>query len=224
MPTDPPRVICFDWGGVILRICRNWREGCAAAGLPVRDGSDDPSMSARRHELAELYQLGRLACEEFCEQIARTTTGLYTPDEIGRIHDAWLIAEYDGVAELVEQLASNAPAELGLLSNTNKRHYDRHRPTPDGRAPDFPTIARLHHHIASHEIGASKPSDAIYRAFEDLTGVRGTEILFFDDLADNIASARTLGWRAVQIDHTADTAAQIRAALASHGIDLTSNA
>ena len=29
------RIVCFDWGGVILRHCRSWQEGCAAAGLPV---------------------------------------------------------------------------------------------------------------------------------------------------------------------------------------------
>ncbi len=31
------RLVCFDLGGVVIRICRTWAEGCAAAGLEVRD-------------------------------------------------------------------------------------------------------------------------------------------------------------------------------------------
>ncbi len=215
---EPPRVVCFDWGGVILRICRNWAEGCAAAGLPVRDGPDQPALTARRHALAHAYQLGELDCHAFCHEVARATAGLYTPEEIGRIHDAWLIAEYDGAAALIERLANSRAAELGLLSNTNRRHYERHRPRPDGSSADFPTIARLTHHVASHEVRASKPDEAIYRAFEDLTGARGSEIVFFDDLAENVAQARAIGWRAVQIDHTGDTPRQIERELLALGV------
>ncbi|TVQ62648.1 MAG: hypothetical protein EA378_04785 [Phycisphaerales bacterium] len=216
--TEPPRVICFDWGGVILRICRNWAEGCAAAELPVRPGADEPALVTRRRALAQAYQVGEIDCDAFCDQVAATTGGLYSPEEIGRIHDAWLIAEYDGAAELIERLAANSDVQLGLLSNTNRRHYERHRARPDGSRPDFPTIARLTHHVASHEVRASKPDEAIYRAFEDLTGARGQQIIFFDDLEENIAQARSIGWRAVQIDHAGDTPKQIERELTTLGV------
>ena len=44
------------------------------------------------------------------------------------------------------------------------------------------------------------------------------EILFFDDLSDNIASARACGWSAEQIDHTGDTARQMAEHLGRHGV------
>jgi FMN phosphatase YigB (HAD superfamily) len=45
-------------------------------------------------------------------------------------------------------------------------------------------------------------------------------VLFFDDLKENIDAAAALGWQCVHIDHTTDTAAQIRRGVAGAGIPL----
>jgi FMN phosphatase YigB (HAD superfamily) len=66
----------------------------------------------------------------------------------------------------------------------------------------------------------AKPDEAIYRAYEKATGVAGAEIIFFDDLAENIEAARAAGWNAEQIDHTGDTAEQVRMLLSRYGIEL----
>jgi len=34
--TSGIRMVCFDLGGVLIKHCRTWREGCAAAGLRLR--------------------------------------------------------------------------------------------------------------------------------------------------------------------------------------------
>ena len=54
------RCVCFDWGGVLLRICRSFAEGVRAAGLELRPGADAPEMAAKRHELAHQFQIGGL--------------------------------------------------------------------------------------------------------------------------------------------------------------------
>jgi putative hydrolase of the HAD superfamily len=66
-------------------------------------------------------------------------------------------------------------------------------------------------------MGLVKPDQRIYRAFEAATETTPSEIVFFDDLVENIESARACGWNAVHIDHTGDTAAQILAGLRAHG-------
>ena len=45
-------------------------------------------------------------------------------------------------------------------------------------------------------------------------------VIFFDDLEENIAAARSIGWTAHQIDHTRDTAAQMRYHLTRWGLNL----
>ena len=42
---------------------------------------------------------------------------------------------------------------------------------------------------------------------------RGADVLFFDDLPDNVAGARSFGWRAALVDPTSDPVAQMRAHL-----------
>lgn len=216
------KLVCFDWGGVILRICRNWQEGCAAAGVPLRQGDGHPeaaaAMAAARAEVARRYQTGEIDCAAFDAGISAATGGLYSPEEVRRIHDAWLIAEYPGVDRVVARLLETPGVETGLLSNTNAGHWRRHMPVPGGARADFPTVARLKHRHASHLLGAAKPSEEIYRLFERRTGAPSSAILFFDDLLENVQTARRLGWQADQIDPDGDTAAQIERHLHRRGI------
>jgi putative hydrolase of the HAD superfamily len=85
---------------------------------------------------------------------------------------------------------------------------------------EFPAVMKLHHRHASHELGLAKPDAAIYREFERLTNSRREEILFFDDLPENIETAKSIGWQCVQIDPNTRTDTQILAALREHGVVL----
>jgi FMN phosphatase YigB (HAD superfamily) len=53
---------------------------------------------------------------------------------------------------------------------------------------------------------------------ERATGHGPEEILFFDDLPENIDGARAAGWRAVLIDPDGDPAAQVMTALDKAGL------
>lgn len=212
------RCVCFDWGGVILRICRSFGEGCRAAGLPLRGDLGEKPFANERKGHAEAYQLGRLECDHYFDAIAGAMGGLYTPEEIRRVHDAWLLGEYPGIRDLIERLSRTPNVRTALLSNTNAAHWRRQFPLQPGGLQRFDAVCLLHDRHASHLLGLAKPDPAIYRAFERLTGFSPGEILFFDDLPDNIASARSCGWHAEQIDHQGDTAAQIESHLARFGV------
>lgn len=213
----PVRLVCFDWGGVILKHCRSWEEACAVAGLPVREGCNLPHRIARRREVTRAYQCGELAPEEFFQALAAAGDHQYTPGEIELLHEAWITEEYEGIAAVIERLVSLPSIETAMLSNTNHAHWQRQL-GPGRRGPRFPTAALLKHRHASHLLGHVKPGEEIYRAFEQQTGYRGGEILFFDDLAENIATAVRIGWRGELIDHTGDTAAQVTNALIRHRV------
>lgn len=204
-------VVCFDAGGVLVRICRSWEEGCAAAGVEVRRRDEsDRSRHARREINAE-YQRGRIADTQFFDAIAETM-GVYSADEVKLVHDAWIIDEYDGVRDLVRDLHDRATVRTAVLSNTNASHWTQMGPERSM------VVLDVHHPHASHLLGEVKPDEAIYRAFEQQTGFAPDEILFFDDIEDNVSSARHAGWNAHQIDHEGDTASQMRAHLLSVGL------
>lgn len=218
MPTPPPnpvRLVCFDAGGVLVRICRSWREGCEAAGVPFRWSEHTQAADPDRAALNNAYQRGEIGCDTFFERVAATTGGLYTPDEIRTVHDAWILDEYPGVRDLIHTLNATDHLTTGVLSNTSHRHWLCPLMFGGGRNSAAGSVAHPH---ASHILGLLKPGREIYRAFEQATGFAGPGILFFDDLADNIDAARAAGWRAEQIDHAGDPAAQIARHLRHHGV------
>jgi HAD superfamily hydrolase (TIGR01509 family) len=67
-------------------------------------------------------------------------------------------------------------------------------------------------------VRASKPDQAIYRAFEEDAGATGSEVAYFDDVAEYVEGARTMGWRAWQVPSGAEPAAFMRATLAEFGV------
>lgn len=209
----PPRIVCFDWGGVILRICRGWEEACGRAGLEVR-----PIDDGRARAMSERYQVGELEDDAYCEAIAEATGGVYAPGEVRMIHEAWLIEEYAGVGALIEDIHAAGRCETGLLSNTNAMHYRNQLHRHEGGTGRFPAARALHHRVASHLVGEAKPGEAIFRAFESLARCSPGEVLFFDDLGENVEAAERAGWRAVRVDHEGDPAAQMRGVLEELGV------
>jgi HAD superfamily hydrolase (TIGR01509 family) len=138
--------------------------------------------------------------------------GLYSPEELTRIHDAWLLDEYAGVTEIIDELHARGVA-TACLSNTNHAHWSRCL-----RASEFPSVARLGSRHASHLLGCGKPDEAMFRAFERATSAPGQSVLFFDDLGVNVEAARAFGWNAERIDPNAETAPQLRRHLAEYGV------
>jgi HAD superfamily hydrolase (TIGR01509 family) len=210
----PISVACFDLGGVLIRICRTWEEGCAKAGIAVRDPEARARTTQLRRQLIVEYQTGRITGDEFARRVSTALDNLYAPDEILTVHQAWMHGEYPGVHSVIAELNA-AGLVTAALSNTNLEHWNS--------MPGFPAVMSLRHRYASHELGLHKPDPAIFREVEQRLAregvhTNGSGILYFDDLEENVAAAREAGWIAVHIDHTGNTAAQIRSAATAHGL------
>jgi glucose-1-phosphatase len=210
------RSVCFDLGGVIVRICHSFVEAAAAAGLPVLDdqGLTEPDAIARRRELILAHQVGALTFDEYCSSMSAAVGGRYVPAQVRALHAAWLIEEYPGVLELVTDLRQTPGLRVACLSNTNDGHWDQMHESPG----TFRAFSQLELRLASHVMRLAKPDLAIYRAAVTELGCQPGEVLFFDDLPENIAAARQAGWHAERIDPLGDTAAQMRGHLRTHGV------
>ncbi|HMI88149.1 MAG TPA: HAD-IA family hydrolase, partial [Polyangiaceae bacterium] len=201
-------LVCFDIGGVLVRILTAWPDLCRAMRIDVRGESAGELAENARRELAEAYQRGDLSTEAWMAAVENALSGLYTADELATLHDAVLIEEYPGVAILIDEL-HRAGIATACLSNTNELHWPKLVHHDGARVmpgePRYPGVHKLGSHHASHLMKFIKPAPDIYRAFEKATGRSGSQILFFDDLAENVAAAKSLGWHAERIDPTAPT-------------------
>jgi len=213
-------LVCFDLGGVLVRICRSWEEACARAGIDVRRDDAWERLRPARRETSRLYGIGGIDCDAYFRGISQAMNGLYRPEEVRRIHGAWTIEDYPAVSEVLTRL-NEAGVRTACLSNTNHSHWARliHH---DGRrdlpgTPEFPVVRLIRERFASHLMGVAKPDPQIYRAFQSAVNVAPEQILFFDDLEENIAAAQQAGWTARPIDHRSDTAPQIESHLNEFG-------
>ncbi len=214
-------IVCFDLGGVLLRICRSWPEACHAAGVQARNEPPHRAADDKRREISDRHGTGDISLEEWATAVSEALQAAYSPDELKRIHRAWLQEEYPGALDLIEDLHRSGVA-TACLSNTNEAHWARlvHRQgaRPLDGPPEYPAILRLKQHFASHLMRLAKPDPAIYERFEHLTGHAGKSVLFFDDTRDNVVAARARGWQAEWVDVREDPVAQMREYLREHGM------
>jgi glucose-1-phosphatase len=199
--------VVFDFGGVLVKIEPSLAAACRAAGLPERVRLEAPEFRQRWEELDCLYQVGRIATDEFFERIGVALGGGYTPEEVARVHRCLLGAPYPGVEALVGELHARGVA-TGILSNTNPNHWrvlGEEYPAFRALFAEYPRFVQ-----PSHLLGARKPDPAIYRAYLELTDLTASELVFFDDFAENVEAARQQGWGAFRIDAAGDPVAEMR--------------
>lgn len=211
------RVVCFDLGGVVVRIHRTWEAASTFAGFtrgaPPRWGDQDTV--AAWHSVHLAHHRGDVTDAEYFTRVAELSAGFYAPDDVARIHRGWLIDEYPGMAGLIGRL-SGSGLVTACLSNTNASHWQVMH-----QAPAFAGVRALATRLASHELKLLKPELEIYRAAEAVFGCSPSEIAFFDDLEANVAAARACGWHAWEIDPLGSPVDQVELALAESGVHWT---
>ena len=184
--------LCFDFGGVLAQIDFNlaFQSWARTANVPARS-------LAERFSFDPVYQ---------AHERGETSTAQYFTALRGSLgvslSDAQLLAGWNaifldpmpGIAELLPRLATVAP--LYVFSNTNHEHHvcwrEKYR---DLLAP----ITEVY---CSHEIGARKPGEQAFAAVAQRIGCPPDRIAFFDDLADNVAGSRKVGFLGFQVTST----------------------
>ena len=212
--SDDVRLVVFDLGRVLIRLCDDWRHACRVAGVTVPETCPDlsPDEQARLADAAARYDSGRIDLQTYAHEICGFR-GL-PPDDIVAMNRAYLRGPYPGAIDLLDSLHA-AGVATACLSNTSEPHWGM---MLDPQGPNYLALERLTYRFASHLIGAVKPNDAIYEHVERTTNLPPGAILFFDDLEANVAAARRRGWRGEVICTDADPIEQVRRHLRDAGV------
>jgi FMN phosphatase YigB (HAD superfamily) len=210
------RVVCFDLGGVLVRIHGGWRAACRDTGIGYDPVLDSDAFRARVRPILDAQQRGACTLADASAALASATGGRYTSEQIATLHGSWLQGLYDGVESLLTSLHAVDGLVTACLSNTDPSHWERLSNWSPG-AP-YRTLGALRHQFASCVLGLAKPDRAIYEAVTCALDARPEQVLFFDDTLHNVEAARAHGWRADRIDPTRETVPQLRDRLAAHGI------
>lgn len=202
-PTEV-EVLLFDLGGVVLEIdwepaLRHWAQHSR---LPIEQ--------LRRRFVFdgayEAHERGEVPAASYFAHLRGQLEMAASDDEIAHGWNAIFVGEIAHTLDMIEAARDRLPCFA--FSNTNATHqvtWSRHYPR---------TVAAFERVFASSELGMRKPEREAFDSVSEAMGTRSANILFFDDLAENVDAARAAGLQAVQVRGPAD----VRQALQAIGI------
>jgi putative hydrolase of the HAD superfamily len=133
------------------------------------------------------YEANRITEEVFLASMLEALEHKVDADTFCRIFSE-IFTVNDNVAALIPELKKKY--KVVLLSNTN----DIHRRYGWQQYYFIEYFDKL---FLSHQIGAVKPEEAIYRAVEAYTLKPSAEHIFIDDVPEYAAGAKAIGWDAI---------------------------
>lgn len=177
------KTVVFDLGNVLLPF--DYSVAVKKLNL-IRQGYGDRFYNYQKenYSLHRSFEKGITTEDEFVFLTLKSIDFIIDADTFRNIYSD-IFSVNDNVANLLPILKRNY--KLVLLSNTNSIHKKHGYERMDF----FKHFDRL---ILSHEAGAVKPEDAIYKCVEDFTGDNPNEHIFIDDIPDYVHAAINRGW------------------------------
>ena len=172
--------LVFDVGGIFIlhdneRLFRRLAASCSAAGAVdrIREAAMDADITIGARPVRALY-------DEIVADLG------YTRDWPGFLTD-WS-SHFSVDHAMLALLAGLARDHRVLLfSNTNREHWEHVTQLADGALGRYEAFL-------SHEIRDMKPNASAFQLVASRAGIKPHRSLFVDDLAENIAAARSLGF------------------------------
>ncbi|MDB6131485.1 MAG: hypothetical protein JWM04_2592, partial [Verrucomicrobiales bacterium] len=74
----------------------------------------------------------------------------------------------------------------------------------------YPFFGNFDGYVLSYEHGTMKPEEGIYHVVEQMTGLKGGDILYIDDRPDNIGTGISRGWTTIHHTEPEITIGEVR--------------
>ena len=188
--------LLFDLGRVVIDIDFN-----KAAELWAKHASCEPADIFARFKRDDAYNRHETGGMEDTAFYAALRSSLAIEISDAQFLEGWnaiFAGEMPDISPLLALAAKRIP--LYAFSNTNPAHVAHFSRQYAGVLGHFREV------FLSSTIGLRKPDAAAYDYVVKAIGVPAERIVFFDDLAENIAGARACGLLAVHVTSTHDVA------------------
>ena len=193
------RAVVFDLGGVLIevdpeRCFRFWSEHSTstAESLRPRFVIDEPY---ERHERGEI---------EFSEYAAHLRRRFAIELDDSLMREGWNALLGDALPGAVDAIAqASRRYPCFLFSNSNAVHQ------ATWSEAQRELLAPLRGQFVSSDLGLRKPELPAYKKVAKLAGFAPGELMYFDDLEQNVTAARRAGLQAIQVDGPEDILAII---------------
>ncbi len=185
-----PRLLLFDLGNVLVRFVPD--QFPKSLGLDGRDARAQYDQGMR--DLTNQYESGKFSTKEYF-LLLRSFFG--NRFDVGELEQAFLSVLTDpipGMEELVRKATAQLPSVL--VSNTNEYHFST-------VLPRVPALKYLPKRYLSYQLGVIKPLPEFYQYIVRIEKVEPNEMLFIDDVEENLRSAELAGMMGFQFQDAA---------------------
>jgi len=175
------KVILFDLGNVVLDL--------DIEGSFQKLGIQEDWQYFSKHPLHLAFEKGMMSEEDF---IAKVIAGFGLKLSDNEFVSAWnsmIRGTLTGIVPLLDSIPPHI--QVHALTNTNSLHMSHYL--------QFPGFERFDGFFASHKMACRKPEEEIYSRVMEQLGLLPEEILFFDDLEENIQVAKQMGFHAYRV-------------------------
>jgi len=175
-----PRLLLFDLGNVLVRFEPD--RFSRSLGLNVQSAQNHYGKGVR--EITNLYESGRYSTDEYFLSLRSFLKERFDIPELKKAFLSVLTDPIPGMEDLVRRATGRLSS--ALVSNTNEFHFTT-------ILPRVPALKYLPKRYLSYEIGAIKPSPEFYECIKRKEDIEADEMLFIDDVEENIVAAEHAG-------------------------------
>jgi glucose-1-phosphatase len=130
------------------------------------------------------FERGKISNDDFVDMMLKVIDFKIDSETFKRFYSE-IFTFNQNVIDLLPVIKKNY--RLFLLSNTNAIHHQY-------GWKNFSFIKHFEKLILSHEVGAVKPEEKIYRAVEAASGLPSEEHIFIDDIKEYADTPKKFGW------------------------------
>ena len=190
--------LLFDLGRVLIELDVNrthakWAE---LAGVTIDHIDQQTASIIAQSEPYFRHERGQISDAQFFDFLRASFQIALSDAQFLAGWNAMFVGETPGVRDVIARTAGQVP--LYAFSNTNCAHQAY------WSVQFADLLAPFRKVYVSNELGARKPEAAAFQAVVSDIGLAPQNILFFDDLLQNVEGARASGLRAVQVSSVAD--------------------
>jgi len=194
------KTIIFDLGKVIVPF--ELKRGLEAIQRHSRLSAEEIGKRLTADGIVARFEIGGMAPRQF---VSSMTELLEMPVDYDTFCAAWCSIFLPDTLIPEEMIAAlRRRYRTLLLSNTNAIHYQM-------LERSYPVLGLFDAAVLSHEVGAAKPSPAIYEAALAKAGCRPEECFYTDDIEEYVAAARRHGIDAVVFQSAGQVERELRA-------------
>ena len=185
-----PRLLLFDLGNVLVRL--DLDRFSKSLGLDTRDARNHYGSGVR--ELTDQYEIGKCSTKEFFSSLRSFLGNRFDVNVLEEAFKSVLTEPMPGMENLVRRATVQLPA--ALVSNTNEYHFS-------SVLSRIPALNYLPKRYLSYQLSALKPYPEFYQYIIRNENVKPNEMLFIDDVVENVEAAERAGMAGYQFHDAA---------------------